>query len=612
MEALHALLLGGLSADETERNTAEQQLNELSLQPGYAHAVATIGCDPTSGVAVEIRQLACLVLKGFVKNGQWSAGVTTDEERQAVRPMLMASLADPTARIRTAVGVVIGFIGKEEWPDAWPDMIAQLVGHIQSGGEHQLAGAIRCLQIFSDDISDSQLPSAIAQLWPSLIQLLMQPQACSARLRMRSMCIMHNLMSTFGDCVGANVPGARKQLPELLQPCIAASVAVLQAPASADEADEFGLKMQTLRTMTLLFQTFPKSMAKVLPSLLPVLVEMLEASLSIHEAQSVECEGDGDAGYDSDGTPLGLDSCIIELLDLINALVAMPRFKTALTHFLERITYVVVGFLQMTEQQMESWAEDLNQYVADEDEESFEYSIRLSSRHALHEISNEYAEAGRKAVIDAAAQRMQEASALRESGAAHWWKRREGALAALTIAVGDGDDEGAGISMFDAPALLQELLTTDLVDENSHPFLYGQALIAAAKMVSVGINAENLGVAAPFLEASGRCLNADFPPAIKLCACRALAKILPAVKNVGEAGKDCLSQYVLPLLEGLCALLQGASDDTLHLLFDAILAVVDAHAEATTAAEPQLTPVLVQVWVGFGRTVASETARPTL
>jgi hypothetical protein len=41
------------------------------------------------------------VLNGFVKKGQWSAGTTTDEERQAVRALLMESLADPTAIIRT-------------------------------------------------------------------------------------------------------------------------------------------------------------------------------------------------------------------------------------------------------------------------------------------------------------------------------------------------------------------------------------------------------------------------------------------------------------------------------------------------------------------------------
>jgi hypothetical protein len=286
-------------------------------------------------------------------------------------------------------------------------------------------------------------------------------------------------------------------------------------------------------------------MNQVLPALLPVIVELLEASLEIHEAQSVQCEGDGDTGYDSDGTTLGLESCIIEMLDLVNALVTMPRFRTALASFLEQITCVVVGFLQMTEKQMESWADDLNQYVADEDEESFEYSVRLSSRHALHEISNEFSEAGQKAVISAASQNMHEASALQQFGAAHWWKRREAALVALAIAVGDDDDEGARISMFDAPALLQELLSTDLVDANSHPFLYGQALVTASKMVSVGINAENLGVAAPFLEASSACW----------CERRHTSSAL----RCNPCGRR-------------------------------------RTRGATTAAEPQLTPVLLQVW----------------
>ena len=486
METLHAVLLGGLSATDHERRAAEEQLALLSAEPGYAHATATIACDPTSGCAPEVRQLACLVLKGFVKAGGWSAadgpvtvrggsntsrcllsvlaatrtlhkGISCSllplyscclpcllpppgspsplpalnlfgrrvslslslvvvageplvnslnsclrcqgDERAAVRGLLMAALADPTGGsvIRTAVAVVMGCIAQEDWPDAWPELITQLVEHLQSGEPDRMAGAVRCLQILSDDISDEQLPPAIEQLWPTLQQLLMTTDPAYLRLRTGAMGILHNLMSTFGLCVGAGIPGAREKLPELLPACVDACAAVLlQSAATPDDTEQFGLKLQALKTTTLLFQTFPKSMNKALPSLLPVIVDMLESSLPVHEAQSIQIGAAGPSvgDYDVDGSAVSMEGCIIELADLLVALVGMPRFRPTLLPFLDRIAYATVGFIQLTELEIEEWTEDLNQYVNAEMDDSMEYSIRLFSINLFHEIGSEFAEVG--------------------------------------------------------------------------------------------------------------------------------------------------------------------------------------------------------------------------
>eukprot|EP01048_Picozoa_sp_COSAG05_P025387 COSAG05_NODE_6434_length_958_cov_5.171239_1_plen_108_part_10 len=87
--------------------------------------------------------------------------------------------------------------------------------------------------------------------------------------------------------------------------------------------------------------------------------------------------------------------------------------------------------------QLETWDSDLNQYVLEEGDDSYEYSIRLSSQHVLQEISRTYGEQGQSAIVAAAQQLMHEATVQRQQGSPKWWKLREAGLLALGITLED-------------------------------------------------------------------------------------------------------------------------------------------------------------------------------
>ena len=42
--------------------------------------------------------------------------------------------------------------------------------------------------------------------------------------------------------------------------------------------------------------------------------------------------------------------------------------------------YVLVGFLQITEDTREEWEEDAEKFVLDDDEETLQYSVRISAK----------------------------------------------------------------------------------------------------------------------------------------------------------------------------------------------------------------------------------------
>ena len=87
--------------------------------------------------------------------------------------------------------------------------------------------------------------------------------------------------------------------------------------------------------------------------------------------------------------------------------------------------------------QLAIWEGDLNQYVLEEGDESFEFSVRLNAQHVLQEISSNFGPAAAEAISTAAHARLEEAERLRAAAHPQWWKCREAGLLALGILAED-------------------------------------------------------------------------------------------------------------------------------------------------------------------------------
>ncbi len=66
------------------------------------------------------------------------------------------------------------------------------------------------------------------------------------------------------------------------------------------------------------------------------------------------------------------------------------------------------GYMQMTQEQVEEWSQNPDQYVADEEEETF--SVRVSGELVLDELMAAFPEASVAAVAAAVHRRLQEAA----------------------------------------------------------------------------------------------------------------------------------------------------------------------------------------------------------
>ncbi len=88
--------------------------------------------------------------------------------------------------------------------------------------------------------------------------------------------------------------------------------------------------------------------------------------------------------------------------------------------------------MQITDDRIENWTANPEQFVQDEDEESYSYSVRISGQNLIEEIASEFKKETANAVLKAIERHMQLACKLKEAGNANWWKLHEACLLAVS------------------------------------------------------------------------------------------------------------------------------------------------------------------------------------
>jgi importin-9 len=170
---------------------------------------------------------------------------------------------------------------------------------------------------------------------------------------------------------------------------------------------------------------------------------------------------------------------------------------------------------------------------------------------------------------------MQEALQRKAAGDASWWRLREAALTALSTQVSE-DMPSAGL---DTNSILPSILEHDLRSQDTPPFLRGRALWVAAKLISCtaprtqggsptanknnvhGYHSEATGETAEmFMSPAIECLGGMHEMVVRVCACRAVAQLVPLIPAVRM-------QSLLPGAYGaLLELMNSADQDVLNLV----------------------------------------------
>ena len=432
-EQIAAVLVASMSADASTRSTAEQQLTQGGTQPGFGLSLARVALN--QALPFGTRQLAAVVLKKYVKE-HWQEGEgrfippqTSDEEKHAIRELLPVGLADPVAKIRTATGMAIASICAWDWPHAWPSLTGILLTTLRERRSHDaVVGTLRCLSMICVDLEESQVPDVVPVLFPELLSIVAAPvDAYGLSVKRRALAVFHSCVMTLGMMSFARQRAVRDLMSPLLPGWLEAFAASLATSPNPADADQCGYVLETLKCLSQVAQFFAKTAGDALMPALGRAASLFHAIAPAYRARFVVGEGDDDDAVDSDGDEISLDAVVGQLLELIMTLTEHPRLCTVLEPALGEIVYQAIGYMCMTRaRRRDSWGDDPDQYVADEDEDAS--STRAMCGLLLDELADRFELAALKALAEATARRLGESEASRAAGDPAWWKPREATM----------------------------------------------------------------------------------------------------------------------------------------------------------------------------------------
>ena len=426
-------------------------LNELSRLNGYCVTLTKILADLDQ--SENIRQAAAIQLRCFCETNWASSSyeeekiiIIQEHDKSQIRSILPNLLADKSSKIRTAISSIIGIIANEDYPDLWPNILEVLFNLISSSNIDAVKGGVRALLLIVDDVEIAALPNIFPYLSLALLKLTINP--VSIRVQMRAITIYYRLVRNYfehfdsledlqkSQCVNLVIPSLHEWLGVL--------VAVMKSNESFDLGVGFGSRTEAVKIYKLLIES-PKSIRKIIskafPELLNSIWNQLTTITNIYITKVINGHDALETLYDEDGETVGVDNFLQEVLDFYGAVcLSGSKDVRKLIHnddFLIRLVNVIILIMQQPESKKESFYDDPNDYIANEEDfESF-FDVRTACKALLARLINSYSNDAVKAIsISAQALLIQSKLEFSEFS----WKLKESSILAIGLVAKDLPD----------------------------------------------------------------------------------------------------------------------------------------------------------------------------
>ena len=219
--------------------------------------------------------------------------------------------------------------------------------------------------------------------------------------------------------------------------------------------------------------------------------------------------------------------------------------------------------------------------MEDEDEDTFAYSVRISSQDLLLALCEEFELECCASLAQAITRHVTGAKTMRASGQEEWWKLHEAAMLALGSAQEVIETQiKAGNVQFDIGSFMTDVVLADL-NSPVHPFLLGRCLWVASKFPG-HLQQQTI---TSFLEGTVLGLGQDQPHPVRISAVRAIWGFCHHLKS--RTDTDNSRQLLVPLLPALVDGLVSMATNFSHS--SEILGLILENLAVVLSCDPQFT-----------------------
>jgi hypothetical protein len=254
-----------------------------------------------------------------------------------------------------------------------------------------------------------------------------------------------------------------------------------------------------------------------------------------------------------------VETLVFELVECVREVVGCRHTSKLVQPELKPLVFMLIRFMQVTADQLETWSNDVNAYIAHEDEGSFESSIRISAADVVSEICDSFGGEGWQAVLEAVMGQLEAAGQAKSSGQDKWWLRREACMFSVAVMCADADPSYMNV-IFRPADFMHQVVLPDMLP-GTPPVLRGRALHCVSSFAE-WISPET---AIHCFEAAMASIGEDSPLPVRMTAARAIASL-----SVGEASHEFLRPHVSMLLQSIAKLLANATEDSALITLEAM------------------------------------------
>uniref|UniRef100_A0A6B2EI92 Putative importin 9 n=1 Tax=Phlebotomus kandelakii TaxID=1109342 RepID=A0A6B2EI92_9DIPT len=590
-EAIYEELHNILNPDTSIRSSGEERLAQLKFTDGYGVYLAEIVMNQSFDLS--LRQLASVMLKQYVEL-HWCPDDDTqitacDQAKKMIKNILPNGLYDSNSKIRSAVAYTISAIASWDWPTNWNELFDIIVKCLE-GNDDSVHGAMQVLVEFTYDL-DQQITDVGPIIISEVCRIFEADSVFSVTTRSSAVDIFKALLMA----ISTHIPSKQAQaamlspvLPKFLEKMIS-SLTLANGPTS-----NFTMKKSILKVLCYMIRDMPKFIQPHINTILPPIWQLMTQTADMYVKISVNRSMQSPFADDDDDESSNFSSMILQLFDFIQGIIESGKFKATIHSVLTDLIYIMVVFMQITEEQIENWTDDPENFVLDDDEEGTDFSIRVSAQDVLLILSQEYEMKVLPSLSEALSRHCVVADAEKNAGNGNWWKIHE----ACMLTVGNyevliAEQDGKGENAFNLSEYLN--LVRNLMNHGVSPFLSGRCIWLMSQFSKSSVYTMQL--LTEVLDTTLNYIGGDKPIVLRISAIRAVHCFCENLEAAPKEKRNLLLSKLNGFFEGILALAGMGKQNLLNLILETLQAVISFDQQFTGSIHAKMIPLTIAVFL---------------
>jgi importin-9 len=453
-----------------------------------------------------------------------------------------------------------------------------------SGNEDFVSGAMRVLVEFTLDLEE-RVKDVGPIILSQIFRIFKSDDVFGVKTRTTAIEILNSLLK----CANTHVD--QKEQAKILNAETGFMEKMIEGliTPNGDKSD-FALKTEIIRVFTYMINEMGKFVQPFLSNLLPPIWTLLTQMADIYiKAIVSECAVDPFTDEDQKSDFIKM---ILQIFELVHSIAESKKFKSLIKDVIGDLVYVLILYMQITDEQMEAWIEDSEKYVEDEDEDGVDYSIRTSGQDILMRLGEEFDDKFLIGLTQAIGKHITLANAERENGKENWWKTHEATM--LVVASSAFKDLIISHEEFNLKEYLN-LVKTLMVHQN-HPFLIGRCLVTFSRYIETEACSPHFSDS---ILATVDSFNSEKSMILRISAVRAVYAFCSNLKENEDERKAFLSTKLEAMHDGIIQMIHLAQSTLMGLLLESLRELLAFDVNFTGMTASRVIPLIQTLFLKF-------------